>query len=286
MFFRGDSTLLDERPGLRRYLRRAWLSWVYRHVDVALYAGTHNQAYFLAHGLRKEQLAWMPHAVDNDRFADAGGRYQIAAREWRDRLGIPACAPTVLFAGKLENKKAPDVLLDAFLSLNVEGHLLFVGSGPLEGSLRLKAGENRRVHFLGFQNQSCMPVVYRLGDVFVLPSRGPGETWALAVNEAMACGRAVVVSEQVGCAPDLVRENETGHIVPRDSVAALGTVLRRLMTEPARCALMGTKAAKWIDAWSILRQADCIEQVVVRSTTSSSPYPRAFIRHHERREVG
>jgi glycosyltransferase involved in cell wall biosynthesis len=55
-----------------------------------------------------------------------------------------------------------------------------------------------------------MPVVYRLCNIFVLPSVGPGETWGLAINEAMACDKPVIVSSRCGCAPDLVEENITG----------------------------------------------------------------------------
>jgi glycosyltransferase involved in cell wall biosynthesis len=63
---------------------------------------------------------------------------------------------------------------------------------------------------LPFQNQSLMPVVYRLGDIFTLPSTG--ETWGLGVNEAMACGRQVLISDKVGCAPDMVTSTDIGEI--------------------------------------------------------------------------
>jgi glycosyltransferase involved in cell wall biosynthesis len=101
--------------------------------------------------------------------------------------------------------------------LRLAGHLpdprlklIIVGNGKLEQELKEKAAKDGRVIFLDFQNQQKMPLVYRLGDIFVLPSRGPGETWGLAVNEAMACGRPVIVSSRCGCALDLVEENVTG----------------------------------------------------------------------------
>ena len=169
-------------------------------------------------------LHWVPHAIDNERFTDAEDADQKAI-QWRRKLGIADDAPVILFAGKLEAKKAPEVLLEAFLELDTaEAHLAIVGSGPLEQALHERAAHHPRVHFLGFQNQSIMPVVYRLGDVFVLPSRGPGETWGLAVNEAMACSRPVVVSSQVGCAPNLV-DTDNGLVVPPDDVTALRDAL-------------------------------------------------------------
>ena len=57
-----------------------------------------------------------------------------------------------------------------------------------------------------------MPIIYRMADVFVLPSKGPGETWGLAVNEAMASGRPVIVSDKCGAAADLIEEGVNGFV--------------------------------------------------------------------------
>ncbi|WP_199774266.1 glycosyltransferase family 4 protein [Salinibacter altiplanensis] len=255
VLFRGDSTLLDETPGLRRWGRRLFLRWVYRHVDAALYVGQNNRAYFEAHGLSDDELTWVPHAIENVRFADVPDA-EVKAQRWRGEIGIPDDAPVVLFAGKLGKKKAPGVLLNAFLQLETdEAHLAVVGSGPMEDTLTARAGDHPRVHFLGFQNQSRMPVVYRIGDVFVLPSRGPGETWGLAVNEAMACGRPVVVTERVGCAPDLV-DDANGRIVPPDDAGALCSALDKLLSDWDRLQAMGNRSAERIQDWSIDVAAD------------------------------
>jgi glycosyltransferase involved in cell wall biosynthesis len=265
VLFRGDSTLLDESPGPRKWLRRVFLRWVYRYVDVALYVGQNNRSYFEAHGFKKEELAWVPHAVENERFAEARGAEREAA-QWRREIGIPERAPVILFAGKVESKKAPDVLLEAFLKLkNEKVHLVIAGSGPMQEDLKTRAGKHPRIHFLGFQNQSRMPVVYRLGDVFVLPSRGPNETWGLAVNEAMVCGLPVVVSSRVGCAPDLVT-TDNGAVVSPDDPIALRDALDTLMSDSERLREMGRRSAERIKIWSIenaaSRTAEAIKSVV------------------------
>jgi glycosyltransferase involved in cell wall biosynthesis len=238
VLFFGDSTLLDEKPGIKKILRRLWLTWVYRYIDKAFYVGTNNKAYFKAHGLKEEQLVFFPHAVDNERFFDSEEKqYEKKARQKRKELGYQETDIVVLFAGKLEAKKNPLILLEAVCqfnqiewelsnsttqklnkstpqqinkSTNKQLNLLFVGNGPLEAELKIKSQEFSCIKFLSFQNQSDMPVVYRLGNVFCLPSKGPGETWGLAVNEALACGRPVLVSDKVGCAPDLVKEGVNG----------------------------------------------------------------------------
>ena len=114
-------------------------------------------------------------------------------------------------AGKLEPKKNPSFLLRVLKNIESDRlKIIVVGNGILEEELKKATAADPRVIFLDFQNQSKMPIVYRLGDVFILPSTGPGETWGLAANEAMASGRALILSEKVGCAADLIRENGNG----------------------------------------------------------------------------
>ena len=214
VLFRGDSHLLDEKNIVKQIARRNFLKWVYSFIDIALYVGENNKKYYLKHGLKEEQLQFAPHAVDNEHFFDSGSHtYELKAQQWRHKIGIKDEDVVILFAGKFEKKKNPALLLKAVKSINEKiaseladlksVHLVFVGNGPLENQLKQLAGSDPFIHFLPFQNQSQMPLVYRLGDIFCLPSQGPGETWGLAVNEAMACSRPVIVSDKVGCAIDL-----------------------------------------------------------------------------------
>src|SRR6202012_1368462 len=112
ILFRGDSTLLGEKPGMKKLARRLFLKWVYRHVDYALYVGTHNKNYFLRHGIPEERLLFAPHAVDTDRFAGPDDAYPAEANAWRSELGIKQDDFVMLFAGKLEPTKNPFFILD------------------------------------------------------------------------------------------------------------------------------------------------------------------------------
>jgi glycosyltransferase involved in cell wall biosynthesis len=98
----------------------------------------------------------------------------------------------------------------------------------LEKDLRqLAAREHLRVDFAGFKNQTELPAFYAAADVLVLPSDG-GETWGLVVNEAMACGLPAIVSDAVGCAPDLIQEGKTGFTFPLGSESELAARLMAL----------------------------------------------------------
>jgi glycosyltransferase involved in cell wall biosynthesis len=262
ILFRGDSTLLDERPGFRRQLRRWFLKWVYGHIDYAFYVGANNKEYFLKHGLREGQLVYAPHAIDNSRFETPDEHYRVLASEWRCRLGIAEEDMVLLFAGKLEPKKDPFFLLEIAKRVpDPRLKIIIAGTGVLEAGLQETASADSRVHFIGFQNQQQMPVVYRLGDVYILPSRGPGETWGLGVNEAMASGCAIMMSEKAGGSADLVEEGVNG--IRFDPASADGREkcsrwVRRLLDDPALLAEMKKASRRRITAFSYQQLMDAL----------------------------
>lgn len=264
IFFRGDSTLIDERRGFRDFARKLFLKWIYKYIDKALYVGAANKAYFEKFGLKPDQLKFAPHAIDNDRF---GMDRFDEAQTLRNKLGIVDGGILVLFAGKLERKKNPDLLLQTFLDLNMSDvNLLFVGNGELEESLKLKVKSFKlkaerlklNIHFMNFQNQNYMPVVYQACDLFCLPSQGPNETWGLAVNEAMAAGKAILVSDKVGCAQDLVFSGVNGEIFLSSSLSDLSLKLNKLLSVPHQLILMGKESKRIIQNWTIQKQVKSI----------------------------
>lgn len=258
VLFRGDSTLLDEVPGIRIMLRRALLTYVYRFIDFALFTGKANKKYFLRHGVPRKKLVFAPHAIDNSRFGRNRAYRESRALNWRLSLGIPQEAIVVVFAGKFIPKKQPELLIRAARSQALPHvHYVLAGSGVLEENLRKEAPEN--VHFVPFQNQSSMPLLYTLGDMFVLPSKGPGETWGLAVNEAMACGRPVLLSNKAGAAYDLILPGKNGYTFnPFDFPDFEAKLLRMLDKEKLQ--QMGRYAWNFIQEWNYNRVVKGIER--------------------------
>ena len=262
VYFRGDSTLLDENSSLKQILKHLFLRWVYKHVDHAFYVGTNNRAYFRKFGLQENQLSFAPHAIDNDRFAEDKYTEAIALRK---KIGVKESELLILFAGKFEDKKSPLLLLNAFLSIKKPDiHLLYSGNGALETQLKEKAGNNMRVHFIDFQNQSAMPAVYQACDLFCLPSQGPGETWGLAINEAMACGKAVLVSDRVGCGVDLVKEGINGSIFKSTDINDLTIKLDKLTDSKETLAAYGDHSRLLIKDWNFLKIAEAIEYKLIK----------------------
>lgn len=271
ILFRGDSTLLAETLGLKLLIRTFFLTWVYKHIDIALYVGTNNKKYFLRHGIKPKQLIFAPHAVDNKRFFDIDNKYSSQALLWRQELGIKESDIVFLYAGKLEDKKNPMLLIDAFNQVkNSKTYLIILGNGPLEKKLKLKYKGATNLLFIDFQNQSIMPVAYRLCDILVLPSKGPVETWGLSVNEAMACSKAIIVSDRCGCGIDLVKNNINGYMFRRNSLSDLADKMKMMIANKSRLAEMGKKSLGIIKNWSFEKICSQIETVLINTVNNEN----------------
>jgi glycosyltransferase involved in cell wall biosynthesis len=164
--------------------------------------------------------------------------------------------PVILYASKMTARKRTADLLEAYVRLSPDGkteprpYLLFVGDGETREALERRASRLgwSSIKFLGFQNQTELPRYYDLCDVFVLPS--VREPWGLVVNEVMNAGRAVIVSDQVGCGQDLVEDGANGYVFEAQNVEDLHRVLRTVTADPERSRTMGQKSLEIIDKWS------------------------------------
>lgn len=228
VFVRGDSQLVGPRSGAVRLAKAVAFRGVLRQFDGFLYVGQRNRDYLLHYGAPSQRLFFSPHCVDNDAFRAAS---KAAGRSSLGHDSRPA--RRVLFVGKLIERKRPFDLLQAAARLAAEGRpvdVAFAGSGDQQDALAAAAAASGvRAHFHGFVNQSELPGIYAAADVIVLPSDGR-ETWGLVVNEAMACGVPAVVSDAVGCGPDLVEPGLTGAVFPLGNVAALADGIGKVLT--------------------------------------------------------
>jgi glycosyltransferase involved in cell wall biosynthesis len=256
--FRGDSHLLNQIQSgpswwLKRFVLRQVLSWPTAFLTV----GKVNRAYYEAFGIGSDRVYLCPHSIDVARFADPAMVLEQQAAQWRLELGIDTDRCVLLFAGKFEPKKRPIELMRAVqTSPNRRLMLVMVGGGELaEEAKSIANSDPDRFRLLPFQNQSRMPVVYRLGDLFVLPSAF-GETWGLAVNEALACGRPVLVSDRVGCAPDIVNE-AVGKVFSWSDASSLTRAITTVTGDRYKLLQMGRAAARSASSFDVARTEVC-----------------------------
>jgi glycosyltransferase involved in cell wall biosynthesis len=265
ILFRGDSHLLDSPPrGPRWLVKRALLRKVFSWPSVFLFVGAANRAYFEAFGVESARLYPCPHSIDVGRFAEPAEDLEKQATQWRRELGIADACSVLLFAGKFERKKRPVELMRAVQTLGDSRLVLvLVGGGELADEVNAIASAHpARFRVLPFQNQTRMPVVYRLGDLFVLPS-AYGETWGLAVNEALACGRPVLVSDRVGCATDVV-DASCGRVFPWDDISAMIQDVNEMTRDPTKLVEMRRAAAKRAWAFDIARTEAALVACLLR----------------------
>ena len=253
---RGESNTLRPRAWWKRAVHRLLLS----NYAAFLHIGKANRDFYLRNGIKAEQIFFAPYCVDNERFAAAARTLAPMRKELRKDWNIPEDSFVFLFCAKFVPKKRPMDLLMAIDRVvrrknAPSAHALLVGAGEMLTDCRAFV----KVHgtpasFAGFLNQSEIPRAYVAADCIVLPSDN-GETWGLVVNEAMACGLPAVVSDQVGCHPDLIVPGVTGELFHFGDTVAMAERLEKLARHPERTENMGEAARRRIRGY-------CYERVV------------------------
>lgn len=199
-----------DRPRVqwREQMKRIFL----RGITTAHVYGLTNRDYLLRLGMQHRQVVLKRAVVDVDLFRPLGRRPISSVR-------------TFLYVGRISTEKNLDMLLTAAKALLRSGREAFrvkiIGYGPLRSHLqsRVIAEGIQHIVMIGEAVQQVdLPLMYSGADLFVLPSTS--EPWGLVVNEAMACGLPVIVSDQCGCCSDLVKP-ETGWSFAPHSLSSL-----------------------------------------------------------------
>jgi glycosyltransferase involved in cell wall biosynthesis len=255
-------------------------SLIYRSVvprfDACLAVGKWSREYFLHYGARPERVFFVPNAVDSDRIAGDRERLEPMRSHLRQQWRLDENAVVLVFVGKFIEKKRPMDFVQgvdraASQGVNVQG--LMVGDGPL----RTACEDSVRAHgipirFTGFLNQSQIVSAYVACDVLILPSDA-GETWGLVVNEAMTCGRPCIVSDAVGCGPDLVQEGQTGATYPVGDIDTLASLIIDLARHPSHLDRLGAHAQNRVKQYSVETAVDglrkCLAAVIHSRVTQA-----------------
>jgi glycosyltransferase involved in cell wall biosynthesis len=254
LLVRGDSHLrLDLASAAKKYAKYLALRVLFSRLAGFLYIGTLNKTYYQHYGVPESRLFWCPYTVDNAFFRHHAEALAPQRHQLRARWGIDDDRPVILFAGKLVPVKQLPLLLEAYRRVRQRRRcaLLMAGDGPLRAQVESEvgAGSVPDVRITGFLNQSEIPKAYAAADFLVLPSRA--ERWGLVVNEAMNFSLPIVVSDRVGCGPDLVRHGVNGEVFEHNSVDALEAVLERFVSQPERLPELGRASLERIQQWGL-----------------------------------
>jgi glycosyltransferase involved in cell wall biosynthesis len=208
--------------------------------------------YLRFRGLREDKIYTAVNAVDNDLFASGAACARRNAAQLRTELRLPD--RYFLFAGRLVREKGVFELLSAYAKLNgglrEQVGLVFVGDGAARQALEAESFgiTPGTIKFAGFAQREQLAAYYALAEMLILPTYT--DTWGLVVNEAMACGLPVILSEAAGCGADLVTENWNGRIVPPKDVEALASAVGALASQTDQLAMMSVNSKNRIIEYS------------------------------------
>lgn len=269
VMLRDEATLISARRGwMKRVAKKLFFFGLQQVCDAYLAIGTLNRQYYRQYGIGEERIFTVPYAVDNGFFQLKAAEEAKTREAFRGEEGLEPDRPIILYASKLTERKRASDLLDAYIGLSPDGvtepnpYLLFIGEGEMRDSLERRVKELgwHSVKFLGFKNQTELPRYFNLCDVFVLPS--VHEPWGLVINEAMNAGRAVIVSDQVGCGPDLVRSGVNGYVSRAGDIDDLRRGLHIVLDNPNAYRKMGQESLNRINQWGFEQDISGLKKAI------------------------
>ena len=257
----GDSSFPPPEITLRSRLRARLLRALFRSASGFMISGVLNGAYYRHYGADPKRFFLLPWAVDNERFEKASRMEASERARLRAKAGIDAERVIFLFSAKLVARKDPMTLLRAFQQMRHvrRAAVLFVGDGELRQALQTYTMEHSlaAVRFAGFVNQSELPQYYGLSDVLVLPSTY--EPRGAVINEAMASGLPVIVTDRCGSIGDIVLDGDNGFVYPAGDAEALATLMDRLTEDEALRARMARRSREIISSWTFARGVEGVK---------------------------
>ena len=276
-----ESTVWDEQ-------RVAWKEWIkgrlVKMCSAGLVGGTPHADYLAQLGLPRDRIFTGYDIVDNEYFAAKTAEVGSHKSEVRNQQGLPE--KYFLASARFVEKKNLSKLIEAYARYRQLAEkseignrkseiwaLVLLGDGPLRETLKSQIFTcNLRDHVLlpGFKQYDELPIYFGLAGAFVHASTT--EQWGLVVNEAMASGLPVIVSNRCGCAADLVQEGVNGFNFDPCNVEQLANLMLRVSEFRFPISDFGAASQRIISDWGPERFASGLRDAVI--TALKNPQPR------------
>jgi len=230
-----------KRSFLNKTFNLIFYSIIDNFIDVYLAIGKKNKNYYLKYKSNKKKIVLVPYVVDNNFF--------YLKKKFKKNKKL-----TYLFAAKLKKRKGCDLLLKAInLIKNKKFHsntkFIIAGEGKMRSEIKnfIKIEKLKNVSLLPFQNQSKLKKLYQMSDIFIMPSIK--ESWGLSVNEAMCAENAIICSDKVGSAADLVNNNYNGYIFKSNDENDLSKKILKIYNNKNKIKTFKSNSKKIISKW-------------------------------------
>lgn len=277
-----ESTMIDapRRRAVEAVKRR-----IVSLYDSAFVGGGPQRDYVVSLGMRPEFVRDGYDAVDNAYFEAGAMLARLEGDAARRRLGLPP-GPYFFASSRFVPKKNLPMLVEAYARYRAATAapwpLVLAGDGPMRGVIEARIaalGLSGDVILPGFLQYDALPAFYGLAGAFILASTS--EQWGLVVNEAMASGLPVLVSDRCGCARDLVRDGVTGYVFDPFDVDAMAASMLRVSRDGAGRETMGRAASRHVAAWGLPRFADGLASaaaIAIAASRRRGALDRALLR--------
>ncbi len=248
------SGAIDSALASGNRLSNSYRRWLYRRSDAFIAYGERARQFLLRRGAPPERIVMGLQVVPADQTPPPAQN--------KAALGL-AGRTVLLYVGYFVARKGLGPLVAAFGEVaGPEAVLALVGSGPEEAALRQASRGDARILFPGYLEGRAKSSWYAAADIFALPTLH--DPWGLAVNEAMAFGLPVVVSDAAGCVPDIVRDGENGLVWRVGDGAGLRAALARLLGDAALRRRMGQRSRELIAGYTTAAAAGRFLQAIER----------------------
>lgn len=201
------------------FSRNAWKEYLKKGVianfQSGLVGGVRHANYLKKLGMAEENIFFGYDVIDNEYFKKEAQQVRNNTADLRNRMAIPQNY-FLAVSRFIEKKNLPSLIKAYNKYREVEQEsawdLCLLGDGPQKSELVKMVDDyklNDKIHFKGFKQYAELPVFFGLARAFVHVSTT--EQWGLVVNEAMAAGLPVIISERCGCVPELVQNGVNGY---------------------------------------------------------------------------
>lgn len=244
-----DSTAIDVQ---RVWWREKLKSVIVGKFSAGLVAGSRHHSYLASLGMDSNKIFTGYDVVDNQYFEKETAKIKAEERFWRRNKGLPENYFLVV-SRFIEKKNIPFIIkaYQKYVATNPDKawKLVIIGDGPLKNQLQDQVKELKlsdKIIFEGFKQYDELPVYFGLASAFIHASTS--EQWGLVVNEAMASGLPVVISDRCGCVPELVKPGVNGFSINPENEIELTEKMLTLTDNCKRLIEMGLESRKIVSA--------------------------------------
>lgn len=221
----------ERQPILKRvknFIQKCAFVVILKRIDMCIAAGSKSKEYFESCGINRNKISV---AIDASGVINKEIIYNI-----RERHNITDDAKIILYYGRIIERKGLEILIKAWMKSSVgkNTYMLVCGDGPFKSECEslVKESKIKNIFFEGYVNPNNKYTFFSQCNIFVLPSyfyKGIPEAWGLTVNEALQCGKPVIVTNAVGAAYDLVSE-KNGKIIRENNIEDLVDAIDELLS--------------------------------------------------------